>query len=217
MIKFQDYRMRAKLSMLYVFLFASNITIIASNFELYNAQPYPVYYAIQKTMPRSGMPELQKLPAYTYIQLQLDTPTVQFIISKELPEAQKKITVVLCEPQQPATNVYVKTHESRSGKLTVIPQSSNPLHPAQTTGKLELTRCITPYEIWITTSVYTPQQEHIEQGQQSSQIQHQEQATPQEESSITTTASAPASDIKQSISTEQNQPAATNTVATSEQ
>jgi hypothetical protein len=148
---------------LYVFFLTIHTLIKTSNFELYNAQPYPIYYAIQNSTLLNNEQDFQQLPAYAYVNLQLENNTIQLIALKELPVTQQKITVIKFEPQQATTNIYVKTHETHDGILNIIPQSKNPLHHAQTVGQLELKNCISPYEIWKTTLIYTPHLKQIEQ------------------------------------------------------
>jgi len=140
---------------LYIFFFIAHTITNTNNFELYNAQPYTIYYAIQNTQSCNHEHELQELCAHAYVNLHIDTP-IHLIVLKEVPSAPQKIQGIICEPQQAATNIYVKTHELQDGTLTLIPQSKQPLHPAQTAGTLELKNCITPYEIWKTTCIYTP-------------------------------------------------------------
>jgi hypothetical protein len=146
----------------YIFIFIAHTITNTSNFELYNAQPYAIYYAIQNTQSCNQEYELQELCAHAYVNQHIDTP-IHLIILKEVPSAPQKIQVIICEPQQAVTNIYVKTHELQDGTLTLIPQSKQPLHPAQTAGTLELKNCITPYEIWKTTCIYTPPQKEPKQ------------------------------------------------------
>jgi len=155
--------MHKNLRRIFCLFFLVTYTIInTSNFELYNAQPYTLYYMIQNTQLCNHEEDPRMLEAHAYVNVQIDTP-LHLIILKEFPTTSQTVPVIICEPQQATTNIYVKTYESRNGTITLIPQSKQSLHEAQTAGGLKLKNCITPYEIWKSTCTYTPPHKNSQQ------------------------------------------------------
>lgn len=127
----------------------------ATNFELYNSLPFPIYYTTytQKTNPSEH--KLTQLQPQTFVHDQIQSiGNVMIIVVKDLPVAGQEIPVYTISPKNKSCNIYIKTHQTKDLALSIIPQTPLPPRTLTTKGQLPLKDNIGHHEIWITKTTY---------------------------------------------------------------